>query len=196
MNAASDHLETQRLVLRRFAQDDWAEIRELAVNKESSEGGKYDHRWPTSEEDCKGMAGHLAKRESYWAVCLKGGERIIGLLSLGDIDENGCRELGHVFHTDFVGDDHDTEALRCIMGHAFTNPNVQRIACNNAEEWTVQLAPLKKLGLEIEPRPEGPPKKISFQKDEAGNPIEFVGCTMEISREEWLRNVKRSGQEE
>lgn len=188
----SSRLETERLVIRGFADDDWAEIQKLAIDKESSEGGKYDHRWPTSDEDCKGMAGYLAKRESYWAVCLKDGERIIGLLKASEADADGGVEIGHVFHTDFVGDDHDTEALRCIMDYAFTELGAQRIVCNNAEEWTVQLAPLRKLGLKMKERPEGPPKKIAFQKDEHGNPIEFVGCTMEITKEEWLRRVAQS----
>jgi len=181
---------TARLLIRRFAQDDWAEIQNLAVDKESSECGKYDHRWPTSEEGCKGMAGYLSERESYWAVCLKDGKSIIGLLSFS-VDENGCLGLGHVFHTDFVSADHDTEAIRCIMDHAFTDLDVQGVYCDNAEEWASQLAPLKKLGMKLKPRPKGPVKKISFQKDENGNPIEFVGCRMEITKEEWLRRARK-----
>jgi len=196
MSAAGGHLETRRLVLRRFTEDDWPEFQKLAVNKESSEGGKYDHRWPTDEEGCKDTAGYFSRNEKFWAVCRKDAGRIIGLLALSRADEPGASEVGHIFHTDFVSGDHDTEALRAIMEHAFTSPDTQRIICNNAEEWTVQLAPLKKLGLKLKPRPDGPPKKISFQKDEEGNPIEFVGCTMEITREEWLRKVGKAGKEE
>jgi len=195
MKPTSSRLETERLVIRRFTEDDWAEIQKLAVNKESSEFGKYDHRWPTSEEGCKGMAGYLSKSESYWAVCLRDGGRIIGLLALNDIDEHGALDLGHIFHTDFVSGDHDTEALRCIMDYAFTSLDIQSIYCNNAEEWAVQLAPLKKLGLKLKPRPEGAAQKSSFQKDEDGKPIEFVGCRMVITKEEWLRRVRKGEQE-
>ena len=42
--AAGDSLETKRLVIRKFTEDDWAGIQKLAVNKESSKGGKFDHR--------------------------------------------------------------------------------------------------------------------------------------------------------
>ena len=188
-----ESLETKRLVIRRFASDDWVELQKLAVNKESSEFGKYDHRWPTSEEGCKGMAGYFSKNEPYWAVCLKDGGRIIGLLALNDVDEHGDLDLGHVFHTDFVSDDHDTEALRCIMDYAFANLDIRSIYCNNAQEWTSQLAPLKKLGLKLKPRPKGPVNKSSFQKDENGNPIEFVGCRMAITKVEWLSRSKKPG---
>jgi len=184
---------TARLVIRRFAQDDWAELQKLAIDKESSEHGKYDHRWPTSEEGCKGMAGYFSKSESYWAVCLKDGGHIIGLLALNDVNEHGALDLGHVFRTDFVSDDHDTEALRCIMDYAFANLDIRGIHCNNAEEWTSQLAPLKKLGMKLVPRPPGPVKKSSFQKDEDGDPIEFAGCRMAITKGEWLRRGRKRG---
>ena len=78
-----------------------------------------------------------------------------------------------------------------IMDYAFASLGIQGIYCNNAEEWTSQLAPLKKLGLKLEPRPKGPVKKSSFQKDENGNPIEFIGCRMAITKEEWLRRAKQ-----
>jgi hypothetical protein len=38
-----------------------------------------------------------------------------------------------------------------------------------------------------EPPPELRGKKSSFRKNPDGTPIEFVGCRMEITREEWAR---------
>ena len=186
MERTADRLETERLVIRRFTKADWAEIQKLAIDKESSEAGKYDHRWPTSEDGCKGMADYLSKNGCFWAVCPKNGERVIGLLSFNDIEGDGRLDLGHVFHRDFARDDLDTEALRCVIDHAFAVLDVQCIACRNAEDWAVQLAPLRKLGMKLRDRPEGA-RKSSLQKDEDGNPIEFWGCEMEITRGEWLR---------
>ena len=93
-------------------------------------------------------------------------------------------EIGHVFHTAFVGGGLDTEALGCIMDHAFVALGAQRIIARNAEAWTVQLAPLQKLGMTVVERSDG---TRFFQRDADGNPITFVACTMAITRDEWLR---------
>jgi len=183
-----DRLETQRLVIRRFMPDDWPDVLEIAIDKESSEGGKYDHAWPTTEEGCRGAAGYFAGSESYRAVCLKDGGKVIGLLALNSVDSDGGLDLGHVFHTGYVGDDVDTEALECIIDAVFREPGIRRVYCQNALEWTVQLAPLKKLGLRIEATGDG---TDFFQRDENGDPITFVGCRMGIEKDEWER---RGGQ--
>jgi [ribosomal protein S5]-alanine N-acetyltransferase len=179
----ANQLQTHRLVIRRFTAEDWAQVQELAHDKESSEGGKYDHAWPTSEEGCRATAEYLAGAEAYWAACLRGGGRLIGLLALSHTDEPGTLDLGHVFHTGFVSEGHDAEALGCVMDYAFATCGAERIICNNAEAWTVQLAPLHELGMRIESRGDG---SDFFQRDADGKPITFVGCRMAISRAEWL----------
>jgi len=191
MECARDRLETKRLVIRGFTHEDWAAIQELAKDLAASHAAKYDHPWPTSEDGCKGAAGYFAKRAgSSWAVCLKTDKRLIGYISYNDIDGDKRLDLGHVFHSRFYCEDYDTEALKRMIDHAFTALNIKSIYCNNAEEWTAQLASLRKLGLKLVPRPKGPVKKSSFRKDEHGNPIEFVGCRMEITRGEWLPRRK------
>jgi len=184
MGPTGDQLETQRLVIRRFTPDDSADVLELGRDKESSEGGKYDHPWPTSEEGCRGAVEFCSANERFWAVCLKGSRRVIGLLALSSTEEPGTMEVGHVFHTEFLDDDLDTEALACIMNHAFSTLGSERIICQNAEEWTGQLRPLRKLGLKVVDRGDG---TDFFQRDADGNPITFVGCRMATTRNEWLR---------
>ena len=184
MISAKSRFQTQRLVIRRFTSDDWADIQDVAIDKESSEAGKYDHRWPTSEEGCKGMADYLSKNGCFWAVCLKHDKRIVGLLSFNDVGEDGRLDLGHVFHRDFARDDLDTEALGCVIDHAFSELDIPCIVCRNAADWTVQLTPLKTLGLKMKGL-----GKASLQQDENGNPIEFIGCEMEVTRDEWLRRT-------
>ena len=58
----------------------------------------------------------------------------------------------------------------------------------NAEEWTVQVAPLKKLGLRVIGRGRG-----SFHKNPDGTPIVFTGLRMGITREEWHERGRHSG---
>jgi hypothetical protein len=58
-------LRTTRLVIRRFRVDDWPGIQWIAMDKETSEGGKYDHPWPTSDEGCREMAEFLSNNERF-----------------------------------------------------------------------------------------------------------------------------------
>lgn len=188
--AGMDRFETDRLIIRRFVSKDWRDVQKLAIDKESSEAAAWDHRWPTGEEGCKGATDYLAKH-SYWAVCLKDGGRVIGLVSFNEIDAEKHLDLGHLFHREFTTQDYDTEALRRIMDHAFTDLGVQEVHGDNAAEWTAQLAPLKKLGMTLlEPPPEQRGRKSFFRKRPDGTPIEFVGCRMQITREEWMRRKR------
>ena len=185
--------ETDRLIIRRFVHEAWAGVQELAKDKESSEAAAWDHAWPTSEEGCKGAVDYFAKRDTCWAVCLKEGKTLIGFISFNEIDDDKRLDLGHLFHRKFSSQDYDTEALRRMMDHAFTHLGVRSIHGDNAEEWTAQLAPLKKLGMTVvEPQAELRGKKSSFRKNPDGTPIEFVGCRMQITREEWLRRRGRT----
>ena len=189
MADAPDRIETERLIIRGFTHDDWPAIQAFAKDLATSDAAKYDHRWPTSEEGCKGAAGYFVKRKgSSWAVCLKTDKRLVGYISfdLNATDDPKPRELGHVFHTQFYSQDYDTEALGRLMDHAFTHLGTRSIHANNAAEWTVQLAPLKKLGMRIDVR-----GKSSFHKNPDGTPIEFTGSRAEITREEWMRRKHR-----
>ena len=182
-------IETERLVIRKFTEEDWADIQDLAIDKESSEGAKYDHTWPTSEKDCKGVAGFFSRDNRFRAVCLKADKKIIGLIALNGLDDQGQADLGHVFHTKYGGRDYDTEAIAHAIDYAFTHMGATGVFADNAEDWAVQLAPLRKLGMRIKPPPEGKERtKSSLALDSEGKPIEFYGCRMEITKEEWLRS--------
>jgi len=147
-------------------------------------------RSTTTEDGCKGAAGYFAKNGCFWAVCPKHDERTIGLLSLNNIEDDGRLDLGHPFHRDFARDDLGTEAIHCVIDHAFAVLDVDCIVCRNAVDWTAQLAPLTKLRLRMSGQ-----GKASFPADEDGNPIEFMGCEMEITRDEWLQRARTDEQE-
>ena len=190
MEGAPTRVETERLVIRAFVHEDWPAVLELAKDISSSDAAKYDHAWPTSEEGCKGAAGYFAKRKgSSWAVCLKADKKLIGYISFNDINEDKQLDFGHVFNRKLNRDDYDAEAIGRMMDHAFTHLDIESIDCKNAEEWTVQVAPLKKLGLTVIGRGKG-----SFHKNPDGTPIEFTGLRMGITKEEWQRRGRRMKQ--
>jgi RimJ/RimL family protein N-acetyltransferase len=175
MSAAEHRLETDRLVIRAFVPEDWPGIQALAIDINSSDAGKYDCMWPTSDEDSRGMAGYFGGREGLsWAVCLKADGRLIGCIAYNSFDPDRRVDLGHVFHTAYQRDDLDTEALACMIDYAFANHDVDAVYSNNVEAWAVQVAPLEKLGAKLMPSGQG----------ERGG---FPSGQRQITRGEWLR---------
>jgi RimJ/RimL family protein N-acetyltransferase len=176
---------TDRLVIRRFSTDDWQDMQAIARDMEASGAAIYDHPWPTSEDGARGMAEYVANRPAFRAVCLKDTGRVIGLLAFNDIDASGRLDLGHVFHAGYRRDGLDTEAIRCLLPEAFAMPQVESVIGRNAVEWKGQLAPLIALGFRELGR-----GTASFARDAQANPIEFVSCEMELTRQQWLENAK------
>jgi RimJ/RimL family protein N-acetyltransferase len=179
VKGSPDSMETDRLLIRRFTPADWQSIQALARDKASSEAVHWDHAWPTDDDGCKGMADYLANSEAFWAVVLKRGADLVGLIHIGDVEDEYL-ELGHLFHTKVSDEDYAREALGHVMDYAFTHLDIKGIEARNAEEWTVQVAPLIELGMQVTDC-----SPASFAKDENGEPIEFNACRMEITRQTW-----------
>jgi ribosomal-protein-alanine N-acetyltransferase len=182
----SKAFETERLIIRNLWQlDDWKDIQVLAINKESSDGGKYDITWPTSDDSCKKMAEFLSGTDSFWAVRLKEDGQLIGLIAFNGIDENRALDIGHVFHTDYMSAEIMTEALRRMVQYAFDELEIERITTHNAADWKGQIEPLRRLGMRK--TGEG---TASFSTNPDGTPFEFLGYTLEITRKEWGKKSK------
>jgi hypothetical protein len=180
MGAEQERFETERLVIRRFALDDWGDILGLAVDKESSPYAKLDHAWPTTEEGCRGAASFFAGDEGSWAVCSAHDGGLVGFIRFNGVDADGQLDLGHVFLSTVAEDGYATEAIGRMVDHAFLDLGVASIIGHNPDGWPEQLAPLEGVGMVVRGR------GTSFlQRDAEGRPIEFACCTMGITREEW-----------
>jgi hypothetical protein len=46
-----------RLIIRGFKPDDWKDLQEYVSQKDVT---KYDHEYPSSDEECKGIAEYFA----------------------------------------------------------------------------------------------------------------------------------------
>jgi [ribosomal protein S5]-alanine N-acetyltransferase len=140
-----DALVTLRLVLRAFEQDDWQDIQELAADWKAAPGPVFD-KWPTDEEGAKGLAGHFGGHaDRFYAVYLYSANKVIGLLALDSIEEDGVMDLGHVVLSQYQDNDIDREALKCIVDQIFHDDGVKAIVTRNAHH-TPQQAPLRSLG--------------------------------------------------
>ena len=167
MQHAFDSFMTAHLVLRRFRLDDGPGIQRIAIDKKASDGSRYHHPWPTSDEGCKMMAEYLSGNDRFWAACLIENQKLIGLIALNSLAEHKRLDLGHVFHRRYTGGDYDFEAIECLVDHAFSSLDIQSIFTHIAPAWTVQTAPLKKLGF-----------------------LSRSGGPLEMTREDWFLRSK------
>lgn len=51
----------ERLLFRNFNSEDRRNLSEMTLQHESSEQAAYDHEWPTSAEELKGIANWFAE---------------------------------------------------------------------------------------------------------------------------------------
>jgi RimJ/RimL family protein N-acetyltransferase len=148
------HLETDRLIIRNFRPDDWQELQQLAIWYRGSPWSQYDHPWPTSEEEVKGMASWFAEGDGYLAACLKATGELMGLISIARRgDQSGAvHGLGYVFHADYHGKGYASEGCRAAMAYVFETLKADRILTGTHPDNTPSVRLLARLGLrEVEP---------------------------------------------
>lgn len=155
---------TERLIIRRFNNDDWLGLYGYLSEERAVEFEPYGI---LTEEECRREAARRAGCVDFWAVCLKDTGRLIGNIYLSERDFDTW-ELGYVFNPAFWGKGYATEAARNRIGYAFRERNARRITamCNpvNTASWKL----LERLGM----RREGHLiKNVYFKKDAAEQPI-------------------------
>ena len=158
-------IETPRLVIRPFSPDDWKATQELNINKMSPKKDPHDHDLPVDDDGCKKMAESFAKQgDHFFAVCLKSSQRLIGFLAFNGVDDSQQLDVGHVIHTEFQDNDHDTESLDAIIDHAFTTKDILSIVTRNPSDWEEQNAPLETLGFKRNNQGELAMDKVEWAK--------------------------------
>ena len=171
-------LETERLAIRRFKQDDWRDLHEYLSQAEVVKFEPYE---VFTIADSKHEAQTRSQDNRFWAVCLKECGKLIGNIYLS---KQGFEtwELGYVFNKHYQGRGYATEAARALIDDAFRNQSARRIVamCNPLNEPSWKL--LERLAF----RREGHLKKnIYFKKDENGDPIWADTYEYAILSEEW-----------
>ncbi|MHB0874939.1 MAG: GNAT family N-acetyltransferase [Anaerolineae bacterium] len=176
-------IATERLLIRNFTAADADSLREMIVQYQASEYAVYDHKWPTSAEEIRGVAEWFAGGDSFLAVCLKDDGRLIGFVALNGEGEGAGRilDLGYCFNFQYHGRGYATEACTAVLDRAFRGLEAASVTSGTAAANLPSCRLLARLGF----RPTGE-SKGSFWQDEAGEPIEFVGHGYELTREEWL----------
>ncbi|MBN2533674.1 MAG: GNAT family N-acetyltransferase [Spirochaetales bacterium] len=160
-------IETERLFIRKFIKNDWADLYEYLSLKEIY---VFEPGEPVSRDEAKRLADERSKGDDFLAVVLKERNKMIGHLYFHHEDpkEYMTWELGYIFNPVYQRKGYCTEACKHIIDYAFKQLNAHRIVsyCNpkNIASWRV----LEKTGMKREGYFR---EKAFFRRDENGNPL-------------------------
>lgn len=171
-------METQRLLLRSFADDDWADLYEYLSDEEVV---RYEPYPPLTEAQCREECERRAASDAFWAVCLRDGGKLIGNVYLAEGEQLNW-EVGYVFNRHYQNKGYATEAVTALINVLFTEHRAHRVyaQCNpdNAGSWKL----LKRIGFRREAHLK---KNCYFHLDGDGAPIWQDTYIYGILQEEW-----------
>jgi len=170
-------IETDRLILRRFVQEDAADLFE------------YLHK-PVSNcflslalkdmAEAEGEAKKRSESDEYIAVCLRKSGRLIG--DLFAVQEQDTFSVGWNFNPEFGGIGYAYEAAKALIASLFSESAARRLYAYVEDTNAPSRRLCEKLGM----RQEGIFKEfVSFKNDSHGVPIYENTMQYAILRKEW-----------
>ena len=150
-------LETERLLLREFEEDDWKAVHEYGSDPEVC---KHVSWGPNTEEDSRAFVARALSdqqeepRMHYnFALVLKSDNLLIGSCGL-HVSSPERREgwIGYSFNRRFWGQGYATEAARAVLGFGFRELKLHRIfaTCDPVNVSSARV--LEKIGMQREGR--------------------------------------------
>jgi len=162
------NLETERLLIRNFTSNDWSGLAELGIKYEETELAIYDEGpWPDDPEKYKEIVEQMSTNDVFLAVILKENSKLIGLIYKQAKDNHGF-EFGFNFHVEYHGKGYATESCKKVIDYMYKELEAEYITAGTAVVNIPSNKLLTKLGFKLVRE-----KKMSFRKDETGNPIMF-----------------------
>jgi len=175
------HIETERIIIRKFKSDDWKDLQEIAISKENSPFAACDHAWPTDDDGIKGACEYFAKGEQYWAVEAKDLHKVVCFINISYIDDGQTLDIGHVSNSEYLNCEYDYEALKALYNYGFLQLGAERIIAFWALHDNEKLAPLKKLGMKVTETNIGD----KFRPEPDGTIGQFESCKLVVTKEQF-----------
>lgn len=166
-------VETERLTLRPFREEDVLELFNLSQDPEVM---RYigDRRLPTLQETWRAVAGWLGHWDlrgfGQWAIQERGTGRFIGRAGIINPAEWPGPEVGYVLGKEWWGHGYATEAARAAMDWGFEQIGFDDLISLIDPANTPSIAVATRLG-----------EKVRGETDLSGNPVLIYG----ITRGEW-----------
>jgi len=167
-------LETQRLLLRSFCEEDVDAMARLFANPDFMRFSLavFTERKQTVAFNEKVMGWDLAGIPSQFAILPRGENAIVGYCGFFHHPEvPGEIEIGYRLHPDYWNRGLITEAARAVRDHAFADLKLPRVISLIHPENTPSRRVAEKNGMKVE-------KEITFRG--------FLTLVYAITREQWL----------
>ena len=156
-------IETERLILRRYCEEDLQDLHEYLSDEDVV---KYEPYKPMDIDEVKNNLAWRISTDEMIAVVLKSSNKMIGNIYLGKRDFESL-EIGYVFNKRYWGQQYARESCNALIKKVFCE-GIHRIyaecdPCNTAS-WRL----LESLGFIREAHFR---QNVYFWKDDNGNPI-------------------------
>jgi RimJ/RimL family protein N-acetyltransferase len=169
-------LQTERLVLRSFREEDVDEMAQLFANPNFMRFslGAFTERKKTVDFIEKVMGWDLAGMPSQFAVVSRGEHAVIGYCGFHHHPEVPREiEIGYRLHPDYWNRGLITEAARAVRDHAFADLKLPRVVSLIHPENIPSRRVAEKNGMKVD-------KEITFRG--------FLTLVYAMTREQWLAN--------
>jgi [ribosomal protein S5]-alanine N-acetyltransferase len=170
-------IETQRLVIREFAAEDWPAV--YAYTADPAVMAYIPEGVMTAEQTQAFIAIHRGSEASAWPVILKEEGRLIGHMVYHPWFAPRTYEIGWVFHSGYHGRGYATEAALALLQYGFRELGLHRIIATCQPENPASYRVMEKIGL----RREGHFRKCIYRGGETWWDEYFYA----ILEEEWGR---------
>jgi [ribosomal protein S5]-alanine N-acetyltransferase len=160
-------MESERLIVRRFAEGDWRDLHEYLSLPETYE---FEPGAPIGEGEARALAAERARGETFLAAQMKDGGKMIGHVYLGPEGPPGYRtyELGYIFNPAYCGRGFCTEASRLVLDRAFRQLVAHRLVAYCDPRHPASWRVLEKLGMRLEGVFR---QKAFFRRGPGGDPL-------------------------
>jgi len=176
-----ERFETDRLIIRHFKPEDWHDLLEIAISKESSEYADCDHPWPTDEKGIQAACNWFVKEKLIWAVEIKSLSKVVCFVNFNGINKSGDMDIGHVMNGKYTGNDYEYESLAVLYDYCFKTQSPAAIIAGWPMGDREKLESLEKLGMKITSTGMGE----AMQPGKDGIKRKIEGCRACIKKEDW-----------
>jgi RimJ/RimL family protein N-acetyltransferase len=146
-------IETERLNLRRFAQDDIDRLAEILGDPVVMRYMPGDEPWPRewAERELRNLIEHWG-RHGYgrWAVVDREDDRMIGWCGLAFLPELNETEVAYLLDKDYWNRGYATEAARISLRYGFEEAGLDQIIALAFPENAASIRVMEKIGMRYE----------------------------------------------
>lgn len=173
-------IRTERLVLRRFCEDDPDEFLELIRDKQRSEWAAYDAPWPTDEGALRDVLAGFCGDPDWFCIELVGERRCAGFVAAHFSGDGSRCDIGYTVHSAYQRRGIAYEACGAVMRELAKRAALETFTAGTADCNAPSVGLLAKLGFERKFS-----ELVSFAKGADGRPFVFAGGFYECGVGRW-----------